>query len=82
MLIEGCGKCTLRKEPVISPLRRQFKTAALGKPDELMNFICSYKNLLKNFIFFHFLLLEDYEQGALKKEPVLAAFIKWFKKLL
>ena len=37
----------------------------------LTNSIDSYWNLLKNFIFFHFLLLEVYEEGALRKEPVI-----------
>ena len=36
-----------------------------------MNSIDSYWNLLKNFIFFLFLLLEVYEQGALRKEPAI-----------
>ena len=45
-----------------------------------MNSIRSYRNLLKNFIFFHFLRLEEYEQGALRKEPVVATFIKRFQK--
>ena len=44
-----------------------------------MNSIPSYRNLLKNFIFFHFLLLEDYEQGTLRKEPVIATFVERFK---
>ena len=37
----------------------------------LMNSIDSYRNLLKNFIFSHSLLLEVYKQGALRKEPVI-----------
>ena len=40
------------------------------------------KNLVSGpeFIFFHFLLLEEYEQGVLRKEPVIATFIKRFEK--
>ena len=44
-----------------------------------MNYILSYRNLLKNFIFFHFLLLEDYEQGALSKKLIIATFVERFK---
>ena len=44
-----------------------------------MKSICTYRNLLKNFIFADFLLLEDYEQSALRKEPVIATFIEQFK---
>ena len=43
-----------------------------------MNSIRNYMNLLKNF--FHFLLPENYEQAALRKEPVIATFMKRFKK--
>ena len=42
----------------------------------LMNSIRTYKNFLKNFIFAHFLLLEDFEQGALRKELIIAAFVE------
>ena len=31
-------------------------------------------------MFIGFLLIEGYEQGALRKEPVIASFIKRFKK--
>ena len=78
LLIEVYGKCTLWKEPVISPLMEQFKTSTLRKL--LTNSIRSYQNLMKNFIFPHFLQLEDYERGALWKELATAAFIKAFKK--
>ena len=42
----------------------------------LMNSIRTYKNLLKNFISAHFLLLEDFEQGALRKELIIATFVE------
>ena len=44
-----------------------------------MTFIRIFKNLLESFISTHILLLEDYEQGALRKEPVIATFIEMFK---
>ena len=44
----------------------------------LMNSIHINRNLLKKFVFAHFVLLEDYEQGALRKETVMVTFIEWF----
>ena len=44
----------------------------------LMNSIRINRNLLKKFVFAHFVLLEDYEQGALRKETVMVTFIEWF----
>ena len=44
-----------------------------------MNSIPTYRNLLKNLIFAHLLLLEDYDQGALRKESVIATFMEQFK---
>ena len=43
-----------------------------------MNSIRINRNLLKKFVFAHFVLLEDYEQGALRKETVMVTFIEWF----
>ena len=40
-----------------------------------MNSIRIYKNLLRNFIFARLLLLEDYDQGALRKESVIATIL-------
>ena len=34
-----------------------------------------YNNLLKYFIFVHLLLIEDYEQGALRKKLIIAPFV-------
>ena len=36
------------------------------------------RNLLKSFIFVHLLLLEDYEQGALQKELIIAPLMNRF----
>ena len=44
-----------------------------------MNSIHAYRNLLKNLIFAYLLLLEDYDQVALRKESVIATFIEQFK---
>ena len=46
--------------------------------DEFHSYV--YRNLLKNFIFTHFLLLEDFEQGAPLKELIIATFLEWFEK--
>ena len=35
--------------------------------------------MFKNFIFVHLLLLEDYEQGALQKELIIAPLMEQFK---
>ena len=43
-----------------------------------MDSIRTYKNLFKNFILTYFLLLQDYEQGALWKE-LIASLIERFK---
>ena len=44
-----------------------------------MNSIRTYSNLLKTFIFAHPFLLEDYAQGAPRKELVITIFIEQFK---
>ena len=44
----------------------------------LINSIIIKSNLLKNFIFVHLLLLEDYEQGALQKVLIIAPLMKRF----
>ena len=44
-----------------------------------MNSIRTYSNLLKTFIFAHPFLLEDYAQGAPRKELVVTIFIEQFK---
>ena len=45
----------------------------------MINFISTYSKLLKHFIFAHFLLIEDYEQGALRKDLIVAPFVERFK---
>ena len=44
-----------------------------------MNFINVYSNLLNHLVFVHFLLIEGYEQGALRKELIFATFVEQFK---
>ena len=44
-----------------------------------MNSILTYRKLLKNFVFTPVLLLEDYEQGALRKELIFASFVEQIK---
>ena len=78
LLIEGYEKCALRKELVIiAPIVEWFKIATLKVL--LMNSICTYRNLLNHFIFLYLLLIEDYEQGALRKELIFAPFVVRFK---
>ena len=43
----------------------------------LINFISTYSKLLKNFIYARFLLIEGYEQGALRKELIFAPFVNF-----
>ena len=38
----------------------------------------NYSKLLKHFIFAGFLLIEDYEQGAIRKELIFAPFVERF----
>ena len=47
----------------------------------LINSINTESNLLKGFIFVH-LLLEDYEQGALQKELIIAPLMERFKRAI
>ena len=46
----------------------------------LINSINTESNLRKGFIFIH-LLLEDYEQGVLQKELIIAPLMERFKEL-
>ena len=41
-----------------------------------MNFLSTHSNLLKSFSFADFLIIEDNEQGTLRKDPVIAAFVE------
>ena len=44
----------------------------------LINFICTYSKLLKHFIFAGFLVIEDYENDALRKESIFSLFEERF----
>ena len=47
----------------------------------LITSISAYSNLVNNFIFADFLLIKDYQQGALRKQPVIAPFKERFKTI-
>ena len=47
-----------------------------------MNLISANSRLLKHFIFARFLLIEGWEQGALRKELIVAPFESPLKQLL
>ena len=42
----------------------------------MINFIRTYTKFLNHFIFALFLLIEDYRQGALGKELIVAAIVE------
>ena len=44
-----------------------------------INSVSTWSNLFKNFIFVHFLLLEDYEQVGLRKDLNIAPLMEWFR---
>ena len=69
MLYERSGLLLFGRATEISYFEKVF----------MMNSIRTYRNLLKNFIFAHLLLLEDYDQGALRKDSVIATFMEQFK---
>ena len=46
-----------------------------------MNFLSTYSNLLKYFRYADFLMIEKNEQGTLRKDPVIAAFVKQLKTI-
>ena len=45
----------------------------------LINSVSTWSNLLKNFIFVHFLLLEDYEQVGLRKDLNITPLMESFR---
>ena len=47
-----------------------------------MNFISIYSNLLKYFIFVQLLLIEDYKQGALRKDLIIVPSVDCLKEPL
>ena len=79
LLVEGYLQGALQKELRIAPFVERFKTAFLGM---------SYwwilpalgMNWLKHWISVEFLLIENYLQGALRKELRIAPFVERFKK--
>ena len=46
----------------------------------MINFISTYFKLFNDFTFPCFLLIEGYEQGPLRKEPIFALFVERFKR--
>ena len=44
-----------------------------------MNFASTWNNLLKYCISVNFLLIEDYSQGTLRKDPRIAPFVERLK---
>ena len=45
----------------------------------LINSISPYSKFLKHFIFAHVLLIAGHEKSALRKEPVIAPIVEWFR---
>ena len=73
LLIEGYGKYALCKEPVIATFAERLK---LYKAI-MIYFILQLRAICLTISFFlDFLLIEDYQQGALRKEPVTAPIIE------
>ena len=72
LLIKGYGKYSLRKESLIAPFVEWFKTQR--ERVVLTNFMSTYRNLLKPFSFPDFLMIENREQIALRKDPVILLF--------
>ena len=71
-MIESHEQTVLRKDPVTALLVEQLKT--YFEKVYLINFISIYSNLLKYFTFVHLLVIENYEQGALRKELIIIPF--------
>ena len=46
-----------------------------------MNFLSAYSNFLKSFSFADILMIEDHEQGTLRKDPVIADFTEQLKTI-
>ena len=67
--VKGLGHCRIRRVVYKSCFEKGF----------LINFISNYSKLLKHFVFARFLLIEDYEQDTLRKEPIFAPFVERFK---
>ena len=76
LLIEGYGKCALRKEPVIAYFVGRFKAATLRKCNLSISLILTVTYLSLHF--YSSLLVEDYERGALRKELIITHLIERF----
>ena len=76
-LIEDYGNCTLRKGSGIAAFVEWF--IEWFEKAFLINFISAYSNWLKDLFFARFMLIEDYEQGALRKELIVAPFVERFE---
>ena len=77
LLIEGYVQGALRKELHIAPFLERFKKNY--RKVLLINFVRIWHNLLSHCIFAKFWLMEDYVQGALRKELQIAPFLEHFK---
>ena len=80
LLIEGYRKYYLRKESFIAPFVERFKTATLTKSSKWI-FLVLTATCLNLFNFADFLMIEDNEQGTLRKDPVIAAFVDQLKTI-
>ena len=80
LLIEGYRKYYLRKELVIAPFVERFKAATLRKSSKWTFFLltAAWLNLS---VFVNFLMIEDNEQGALKKDGEITAFVEHLKTI-
>ena len=59
--------------------RKELSNSYFGKV-LLINFVSTWKNLLKHCIFAHLLLMVSYVQGTLRKELLIVIFVESFKK--
>ena len=66
---KGADLCSFRRTVYNSYFEKVF----------LINFISTYSLWLQHFIFVRLLLIEDYEQGALRKELIIATLIEGFQ---
>ena len=79
LLIEGYWKYYLQKELVIAPFVERLKTATLAESSKWI-FLVLTATCLNLFNFANFLMIEDNEQGTLRKDPVIAAFVEYSEK--
>ena len=67
--MKGADRCPYRRAVENSYFEKAF----------LINLIMTYSKLLNIFIYARFLLIEACEQGALRKELIVAPFVERFK---